>query len=191
MSTDEKPFLERWSRLKQAAREQPRREAEVHGGDASAQDDQKTPEPEKVPGDEVPPLPSIESLTADSDYTVFMREGVPEELRQRALRKLWLTDAVFTAPDVLDVYALDYANTPSFPGGVKTLFQVGMGMIDPDQPKQPEAASPSPPDDTPPATPDAAANDATGSRNPAPESTSSEPTDGGISADTADKNKPV
>jgi hypothetical protein len=38
-----------------------------------------------------PPAASIDigALTAQSDFTVFMREDVPEEMRQAALRKLW------------------------------------------------------------------------------------------------------
>jgi hypothetical protein len=32
----------------------------------------------------------ITALTIDSDFTVFMRKGVPEEARQAALRRLWV-----------------------------------------------------------------------------------------------------
>lgn len=31
----------------------------------------------------------ISSLTAESDFTVFMRKEVPEDVRRAALRKLW------------------------------------------------------------------------------------------------------
>jgi hypothetical protein len=34
-------------------------------------------------------LPSIESLTKDSDYIAFMQSDVPVELHRAALRKLW------------------------------------------------------------------------------------------------------
>ena len=37
-------------------------------------------------------LPPIESLGADSDYTIFLRQGVPEALRIAALRKAWASD---------------------------------------------------------------------------------------------------
>ena len=37
-------------------------------------------------------LPPIESLGADSDYTVFLKKGVPEALRIAALRKAWVSD---------------------------------------------------------------------------------------------------
>jgi hypothetical protein len=32
----------------------------------------------------------ITTLTIDSDFTAFMQEGVPEQLRQAALRRLWV-----------------------------------------------------------------------------------------------------
>jgi hypothetical protein len=40
-------------------------------------------------------LPDIESLTRDADFTVFMRPGVPDEVRVKALRKLWTLDPVY------------------------------------------------------------------------------------------------
>jgi Protein of unknown function (DUF3306) len=40
-------------------------------------------------------LPDVELLTKDADFTIFMRPEVPEEVRIRALRKLWTTDAIF------------------------------------------------------------------------------------------------
>jgi hypothetical protein len=35
-------------------------------------------------------LVDIGSLTIDSDFTVFMREDVPEDVRTAALRRLWV-----------------------------------------------------------------------------------------------------
>jgi hypothetical protein len=37
-------------------------------------------------------LPPLESLGPDSDYTVFLKKGVPEALRVAALRKAWMSD---------------------------------------------------------------------------------------------------
>jgi uncharacterized protein DUF3306 len=34
-------------------------------------------------------LDDIDTLTVDSDFTVFMRPGVPEGVRRAALRRLW------------------------------------------------------------------------------------------------------
>jgi hypothetical protein len=37
-------------------------------------------------------LPPVESLGPDSDYTVFLKKGVPEALKLAALRKAWTSD---------------------------------------------------------------------------------------------------
>jgi hypothetical protein len=37
-------------------------------------------------------LPPIESLGPASDYTVYLKKGVPEALRLAALRKAWMSD---------------------------------------------------------------------------------------------------
>jgi hypothetical protein len=35
-------------------------------------------------------LIDIDALTAESDFTVFMGKGVPEDVRRNALRRLWV-----------------------------------------------------------------------------------------------------
>jgi hypothetical protein len=35
-------------------------------------------------------LVDIDALTAESDFTAFMGEGVPEDVRRNALRRLWV-----------------------------------------------------------------------------------------------------
>ncbi len=49
-------------------------------------------------------LPAIETLGADSDYSGFMRAGVPDALRVQALRKLWRSHPVISAVDELSDY---------------------------------------------------------------------------------------
>ncbi len=55
-------------------------------------------------------LPSIDSLTADSDFSVFMRSGVPAGLRIQALRKLWASDPALNEGDDLSDYGDDYSS---------------------------------------------------------------------------------
>lgn len=73
------------------------------------------PDPAGVQGSAgatVPPpgLPDIESLTAESNFSAFMKEDVPGELRRRALRKLWSLDPQLAAADGLGDYVHDYTN---------------------------------------------------------------------------------
>ncbi len=98
-------FIGRWSRRKQAERDavdapatedapEPEHEATAEDGDDAAID----------PAD----LPDIDGLGKDSDFTVFMQNGVPEALRNRALRKLWTTDPVLANLDGLNDYDEDF-----------------------------------------------------------------------------------
>jgi len=66
--------------------------------------------PPAPPADNATPsaLPSIDSLTTDSDFTAFMRPDVDRGLQHRALRKLF-TDPRFNVMDGLDVYVDDYS----------------------------------------------------------------------------------
>ena len=52
-------------------------------------------------------MPDLDTLDEDSDYRGFMSEGVSEELRQLALRKLFRS-SVFNIRDGLDEYDEDY-----------------------------------------------------------------------------------
>jgi hypothetical protein len=59
-------------------------------------------------------LPPLESLGPESDYTVFLRKGVPEALRLAALRKAWTSDPFireFRSPAI--EYGWDFT-TPEF-----------------------------------------------------------------------------
>jgi hypothetical protein len=110
MTDENERFLSRWSRLKRtgeqadpgpAATDLP---AERVGTEARSE-----AEPAESEGGAVAPpdLPTIESLDTSSDFSVFMQQGVPEELRKLALRKLWRISP--GEIDGLDDYDEDYA----------------------------------------------------------------------------------
>jgi Protein of unknown function (DUF3306) len=69
------------------------------------------------------PLPPVDSLTPQSDFTPFMRPDVEPALRGAALRKLF-ADPHFNVMDGLDVYIDDYSKPdPIAPDVVKLLKQ--------------------------------------------------------------------
>ncbi|QDO99492.1 DUF3306 domain-containing protein [Ferrovibrio terrae] len=88
-------FLSRWSRRKAEVREQER----VQPPASDSAEPAVAPEAEA----EFDPatLPPIDSLTAESDFSVFLKKGVPTALRTAALRKLWVTE-----PSVVNYKAL-------------------------------------------------------------------------------------
>ena len=105
-------FLSRWARRKQeVAREESAPEpeeanaqmtgavgevapgaatpdAQAENMDGQAGDGEKREEP----AFDLSKLPSIESITADTDIRPFLAAGVPASLRQAALRRVWVAD---------------------------------------------------------------------------------------------------
>jgi hypothetical protein len=122
----EEPFLARWARLKREARESATAEpapppeepavpaqagvaglagpANLETGSAIAADPIDAAGPEAV----VPELPSLDSLTEESNFGAFMAPGVTPELRRQALRKMF-TNPKYAIVDPLDPYRADYA----------------------------------------------------------------------------------
>jgi hypothetical protein len=63
------------------------------------------------------PLPDPESLTPDSDFTMFMRSGVDPQARNAALKRLF-SDPHFNQMDGLDVYIDDYGRPDPIPAAM-------------------------------------------------------------------------
>ncbi|MBC8239944.1 MAG: DUF3306 domain-containing protein [Alphaproteobacteria bacterium] len=76
-----------------------------------------------------PPLPPIEDLDANSDYTQFLVDGVPEALTRAALRKLWLSDPVLANLDGLNDYDEDFNLIDKLIAAIDTNYKVGRGML--------------------------------------------------------------
>ena len=77
-------------------------------------------------------LPAVESLSFDSDFSLFLQPKVDEQLRRQALKKLF-SDPRFNVMDGLDVYIDDYGKPdPIAPELVRQLVQ-GRYLFDPPQ----------------------------------------------------------
>lgn len=118
MSGDD--FLSRWSRRKIEARAgtSPAPEPPAEPAAPLARNDAvpaTSPEP-GTPESGPKPLPPVESLTFDSDFTAFMQPGVDSLLRRQALKTL-LNDPRFNVMDGLDVYIDDYSRPDPLPEG--------------------------------------------------------------------------
>jgi hypothetical protein len=96
MPDEKEPFLARWSRLKQQ-----------QAADASPPQVKQDHEPQK-------PLPPVESLTPESDFSVFMQPKVKEELRRLALKKLF-RDPHFNVPDPFEPFSGDWTAGDTIP----------------------------------------------------------------------------
>ena len=134
-------FLSRWSRRKLAAkagRVEPeplkpvvpapdksirgQAPAGIQGSPAPFPDPPLDPRPPvedsggRLRGDDAPPLPAVESLTSESDFTPFMQPNVDGALRRAALKTLF-QDPRFNVMDGLDVYIDDYTKADPLPEG--------------------------------------------------------------------------
>jgi hypothetical protein len=116
----DRSFLARWSQRKQQAkrpdREAPVADADVPPGPAA--------EADGAPEFDLSSLPRLEDVTETTDITAFLRKGVPEHLRNAALRKSWALDPAirnYVNP------ALEYAYDWNTPGGVPGSSEIGAG----------------------------------------------------------------
>jgi hypothetical protein len=91
-------FLSRWSRRKQEAGEDKEKNETGEAVAAPAPETQQgkpaAPSAAPIPEFDVESLPSIESISAGTDISAFMRSGVPEGLKHAALRRAWSSDPV-------------------------------------------------------------------------------------------------
>lgn len=83
---EEDGFLSRWSKRKRAVVE------EVQAASVAAPAPQEPVAEEAEPELDLSTLPSLEDLTGTSDMSVFLQKGVPEALKNAALRRAWALD---------------------------------------------------------------------------------------------------
>jgi hypothetical protein len=155
-------FLKRWSQRKLEQAEAPEKDA---AEEAARPADPEAEEARRRELEEyVRNLPDPESLDYESDFTAFFKEGVPDELRVRALRRLWRSNPALANLDGLIDYGGDYTNAAVSAGVVRTIYKVGRGMIldEEEKPKAPPAGegeavaqAESPAQAAPPCAPDA------------------------------------
>ena len=131
-------FLSRWSRRKRAVAAEAEAEAEVEADTPP----EPTPEEPERSDEEILEdlgLPDPDTLQPGDDVRGFMAKAVPERLRNRALRKLWLTNPVLANLDELVDYGEDFTDAATVIENLQTVYRVGKGML-PDPVEEPEEA---------------------------------------------------
>jgi hypothetical protein len=107
---EDESFFSRWSKRKRVT---------VHTPEAQPPET-PSPEPQEEPAEslsdeELAALPSLDQFTLETDIRPFLQKGVPQALRNAALRRKWLlTPAIRDHSDP----AVDYAWDWNTPGGV-------------------------------------------------------------------------
>ncbi len=119
-------FLSRWSRRKRALAEPEAAPPE----DAAAPAEAPPAAPVRaacpipnMPEIDLAALPRIEDLTAESDFALFLRPGIPGALRNAALRRMWTLD-----PTIRDyIGPVEYQWDFNAPGGLPLGFSSELG----------------------------------------------------------------
>jgi len=149
-------FLRRWSQRKLAAARPPATEPpQVTSAPATAAPASASPASTAVnpatsigtapprhlaatAADEAPPLPPVESLGFDSDFTRFLAPKVDEVVKRQALRKLF-NDPRFNVMDGLDVYIDDYSKFEPIPDDLVGKLRHARYIFDPPRTRVNEA----------------------------------------------------
>lgn len=139
-------FFSRWSRRKQEAaqglplQEAKQTEAQVtttraQAEPVAAQLATAAPVP-PVPAEPLPTLEDAQALAPGSELGAFMRQGVPAEVRNLAVKKLF-ADPHFNVMDGLDIYIGDYNSPDPLPAGMlqKMASAQFMNLVPPERPE--------------------------------------------------------
>jgi Protein of unknown function (DUF3306) len=121
----DKGFLARWSQRKLEAKQPEAKPATPAPESVESSSPSAPPSEDAVPEFDLSSLPKLEELTGNTDISAFLRKGVPEHLRNAALRKSWALDPAirnYVNP------ALEYAYDWNAPGGVPGGGELGAGV---------------------------------------------------------------
>jgi hypothetical protein len=148
---DNERFLSRWSRLKRAhaggadaASLAPSVQAPLGVPLPATGQLPATAPPEPATGEGAAMmLPSIESLTMDSDFAQFFQAKVPESLRRAAVKKLF-ADPHFNIMDGLDTYIDDYSKPDPIPPEMLARLVQARDIIDHPSNAKPESVEQAP-----------------------------------------------
>lgn len=139
-------FLSRWSRRKlEKTGNETDGAPEAPAADATAAKEQAWQTASPEPGAPLQdtreePLPSVESLTPESDFTRFMRPDVDPGTKTAALKQLF-KDPHFNVMDGLDTYIDDYSIPDPIPAAMlKTMYQARQHLFSDEEKAAADAA---------------------------------------------------
>ena len=132
VTTDEREdgrFLERWSRRKRDNESEKERRIDTpdDAGPSAVDPDERRLELEK--NRKAAEAIDLDSLDADSDFSPFLKDGVPRALKAAAMRVLWRSNPVFANLDGLNDYDENFANPELIKKFAGSAWQVGKGYL--------------------------------------------------------------
>lgn len=122
-------FLARWSRRKRAAetghetshateQAEPPQSAPPEGAPPAGTPEHRQPDAQHQDDEpfDLSSLPPLESITAETDVTAFLRKGVPPDLTRAALRRAWVSDPAIRDFIGLAENSWDFNDPNAIPG---------------------------------------------------------------------------
>ena len=125
MSDDNEPLLSRWSKRKLAKEVEPDADQEIVTGEEAVKDPAR--EAELLANLEAAESVDLETLDENSNLSVFLKDGVPEILKRRAMAALWRSSPVFANVDGLVDYDDDFGSPDLIMKTFQSAWQVGRG----------------------------------------------------------------
>ncbi len=147
-NSDDDNLLSRWSRRKQATRDAATQEQTLPEQSPDAPGNAHRPaedaeasaarEAELQANRVAAEAVDLETLDKDSDFSVFMKDGVPDVLRRRAMAMLWRSNPLFANVDGLVDYDDDFGSPNLVMKTLKSAWQVGRGYAKDEDADKPE-----------------------------------------------------
>ena len=136
----EENFLSRWSKKKSKQKSE-QEISKIESADFnSSQDDEvsksstsEVSENDKLNDDELLKkynLPNPEKIKKEKSLDVFFKDGVPDRLRQIALRRVWRLNPIISFADAeINDYHEDFTDAATVIEGMETAYKVGKGYL--------------------------------------------------------------
>lgn len=133
---EEETFLKRWSRRKsseeeklteEVANEEPLKNELSEEAKLKKTEQEEAEEKEMAENRAIAEAIDLETLDYESDFQPFMKKGVPEALKNLAMRKLWTSNPILANVDGLNDYDENFAD-PAL-NVFKSDWKVGRGFL--------------------------------------------------------------
>jgi len=127
---DEKPqggLLSRWSARKTAVAQSETAEAEARIEAKRLEEAQPEIEAQEAENRKIAEAIDIDVADYETDFTPFLKDGVPAALRRRAMRAMWRTNPILANVDGLNDYDEDFRIVEGAFETVKSTWEVGRG----------------------------------------------------------------
>lgn len=124
-------FLSRWSQRKRGIDAEEAAVADEGAATPAGESEAEANEVEEAENRAAAEAVDFETLDYESDYQVFLKPGVPADLRGAALQRLWRSNPLLANLDRMNEYDEDFRTpTGAAAAVVKTAWKVGKGFVD-------------------------------------------------------------